>query len=746
MTQIRGVVERITYRNEENLYTVARFKEDGKQSLTTIVGSFPSISVGETLLLTGSWVTHKEYGVQFQVDRAELSAPTTVEGIEKYLGSGLIKGIGPVTAKRLVAHFGLDTLNVIDQQPQRLLEVEGVGEKKAAIIAQAFQAQKDVHQIMAFLQSCGVTSGIAVRIYKEYGKDSIAIVKKEPYRLAAEVFGIGFKTADKIARTLGIEQDSPPRLAAGLQHTLSEAAGEGHVFMPRGQLIQRAGEILDVKPEVIEPVLDGEIAAGRLIEEPWDTGQMGDGPEQKPQGAVYLRPFHIAETMAARRLTRLLLHPSTQQLPLGGSPKQLIRQCEQDAGLVLSPGQRQAVEAALSGQVAVITGGPGTGKTTIVKVILRVLARQGKKYLLAAPTGRAAKRLSEATGEQAKTIHRLLEFGYSAEEGMRFQRDEERPLDADAVIIDEASMLDIVLFNHLLKALQPGTKLILVGDVDQLPPVGAGQVLRDLIESQAVVVARLTEVYRQAASSLIVTNAHRINRGQWPRWNQPDGDFFWIDAPDTEAAAQTVRDLVTDRLPGYYGLDPREDIQVLTPTRRTVIGTQWLNQVLQEAINPLKPGQAQLQYRGSSYRLGDKVMQLKNNYEKGVFNGDVGRVVDLSDEDRELVVAFPDGEGERTVVYDQAELDELTLSYAVSVHKSQGSEYPAVVMPITFVAPNLRTRNLLYTAVTRAKRLVVLVGSRKALRSFIANKDESNRYSGLAARLQKTLRNTGLQK
>ncbi len=724
MTQIRGVVERITYRNDENLYTVARLQEDKKPTLTTIVGSFPSINVGENLILTGQWITHKEYGVQFQVDEARLAAPATVEGIEKYLGSGLIKGIGPVTAKRLVSQFGLDTLKVIDTHPERLVDVEGIGAKKAAAIAEAFQAQKDIHEIMAFLQSCGVTSGIAVKVYKQYGSEAISVVKTEPYRLAAEVYGIGFKTADQIARNLGLEEAAPARLAAGLRYTLGEGAGEGHVFLPRSELIRRAAECLQVSEAVVEPALESEVACEQVVE---------DGE------AIYLRPFYMAEKMAAVRLVSLLKYPAEQPLLLQGGAGQWIRRCETETGLTLATGQRQAVEAALTGQVTVITGGPGTGKTTIVKVLLRVLEQQGYRYLLAAPTGRAAKRLSEATAQPAKTIHRLLEFGPAPGGTMGFQRNEEQPLDTDVLIVDEASMIDLLLFNNLLKALRPGTKLILVGDVDQLPPVGAGQVLKDLISSRAVVIARLTEVYRQAAASLIVTNAHRINKGDWPALNAQDGDFFWIEAADNEAVAQTIRDLVIERLPNYYGFNPKEEIQVLTPTRRSVIGTGWLNQVLQESINPMRPGQPQLQYAGSSFRVGDKVMQLKNEYEKGVFNGDVGTVVDLSEEEGEMVVAFADGDGERAVVYDRAELDQLALSYAISVHKSQGSEYEAVVMPITYVAPALRTRNLLYTAVTRAKRLVVLVGSQRALRSFIANQDESHRCSGLAQRIKDIL-------
>lgn len=735
MTKIRGVVERITYRNEENFYTVARFQPEGERGLVTIVGNFPFINVGEHLLLTGEWVVHPEYGRQFKVASHEVAAPVTLEGIEKYLGSGLIKGIGPATAKRLVQHFGLDTLHVIDTQPHRLLEVEGIGEKKAAIIAAAFQAQKDIQEIMVFLQSSGISTGLALKIYKQYGKDSIRIVKENPYRLASEVFGIGFKTADRIAGQLGLDAKSPARIAAGIAYVLGQAAGEGHVFLPRSELVKRASEYLELEPTLVENVLQAELDKGQLAE---DSLPVLD--EQVPEikdTAIYLRSFYLAEKRAAERLQQLLVSHHIQ-IPLQDWTRESIQQCEKELGIKLAPGQRKAVEQALCSSVVVITGGPGTGKTTIIKVILSILSQQGKKTFLAAPTGRAAKRMTESTGHEAKTIHRLLEFGLTETGQMAFRRNEDEPLECDALIIDEVSMLDIILFNHLLKAVKPGTQLILVGDVDQLPPVGAGKVLLDIIESGVVPVARLTEVYRQAATSLIVSNAHRINRGEFPVLNNPDGDFFWIDAtPDK--IPDLIRKLCGERLPGYYHLDPMEDIQVLTPTRRSQIGTEALNQVLQEELNPLRSGEVELKYGGTAFRVGDKVMQLKNDYQKEVFNGDVGRVTYIDVENGELVVSYPVEDGERQVVYERSELDELTLSYAISVHKSQGSEYPAVVMPVTFVAPTLRTRNLLYTAITRAKRLVVLVGQKRALRAFIASRDEAIRYSGLSHRLASLL-------
>ena len=558
MTEIRGMVERITYRDEATLYTVARFREEGKPGVTTVVGNFPAISVGEHLVLTGEWINHREYGRQFQVSQAQPMVPVSIAGIEKYLGSGLIKGIGPVTAQKLVAHFGVDTLEIIDQAPERLMEVEGIGKKKAQAIATAWQAQRDIHAIMAFLQGCGVKPSIAVKVYQRYGPDAIRIVKADPYRLASEVFGIGFKTADEIAASQGLAPTAPARLAAGLKYALTQSAGEGHTFLPRQELLQRAAAVLNVPEDSLDPVLDEQIQGGQLIQE-----SLADAKEQME--CVYLPAFCGAERMAAQRVVKLLRDVREQQLPLIGDLRQQIQEVEAQTGLTLAPGQRRAVEAALLGQVVVITGGPGTGKTTIVKVLLQMLEHQGQRCLLAAPTGRAAKRLSEATSRPAKTIHRLLEFGVSEGGTMGFQKNESDPLAADAVIVDEASMLDIILFNHLLKALQPGTKLVLVGDVDQLPPVGAGQVLKDLINSNSVVVARLTEVYRQAATSLIVTNAHRINQGEYPRLNQFDGDFFWIDAEDGERAADTIAELVTTRLPNYYGLDPMEDIQVLTP-------------------------------------------------------------------------------------------------------------------------------------------------------------------------------------
>lgn len=731
MARMRGVVERITYRNEENFYTVARFQKEGERGLVTVVGNFPSISVGEHLVLTGEWVVHREYGMQFKVESHEVTLPATLEGIEKYLGSGLIKGIGPVTAKRLVEHFGLETLTVIDTQPQRLTEVDGIGEKKAATIAAAFQAQKDIQEIMVFLQSSGVTTGLALKIYRQYGKDSIRVVRENPYRLAAEVFGVGFRTADKIAMNFGLDPSSPERIGAGIEYVLGQAAGDGHVFLPRRELIKKASEMLELDESLLENTLQEGADSGRLVEETLPVLQVdGDG---SPDTAVYLRPFYMAEKLAAERLRKLLASDGVQ-VPLQDWTRESILLCEKELGLELAAGQRQAVEQALRSPVVVITGGPGTGKTTIIKVILWILSKQGKRTLLAAPTGRAAKRMTESTGHEAKTIHRLLEFGLTETGNMSFRRNEEEPLDCDVLIIDEASMLDVILFHHLLKAVRPGTKLILVGDADQLPPVGAGRVLLDVIESEAVPVAKLTEVYRQAATSLIVSNAHRINHGELPLVNDPDGDFFWIDATPDQAA-EVIRELCVERLPGYYELDPMEDLQVLTPTRRSQIGTETLNKVLQEALNPLQPGEAEFTYGSVTFRVGDKVMQLKNDYQKEVFNGDVGRVIYIDPENGELIVSYPVEDGERKVVYDRAELDELTLSYAISVHKSQGSEYPAIIMPVTFVAPTLRTRNLLYTAITRAKRLVVLVGQKRALQAFIASKDESIRYSGLAFRL-----------
>lgn len=722
MAVIQGTVERITYRNEENFYSILKVQREGKNHLTTVVGVFPSITVGETIRAYGEWVTHPEYGNQFKATSYESVTPATLNGIEKYLGSGLIKGIGPVTAKKLVAKFGLDTLKVIENSPELLTEVEGIGPKKAAAISRAFAEQKEIQKVMVFLQGHGVSPALAVKIYKFYGDGSIDVVKQDPYRLAEDIFGIGFKTADRIAQSLGIDPSSPGRIASGVQYVLSEKSSDGHCFIYEDDLVAEAAKMLEVEPGQVEAVLPDLVAREAVfIQE--------DGAGRR---AVYLAPFYYAEKGVAAKLRALA---QGRMWSLDQALVQEVDRAERSAGISLAPGQRAAVVKMCSTGVMVLTGGPGTGKTTTVRTIINTFESQGYRVLLAAPTGRAAKRLSESTGREAKTIHRLLEFGYG-DGGLTYGRNAENPLEADLVVIDEASMVDILLMYNLLKAIKVGTRLLLVGDVDQLPSVGPGNVLRDIIESGTVEVAKLTEIFRQAQESMIVVNAHRINRGEFPILNKQGRDFFFIEEEDPEKITGLIRDLVKERLPRYLSCDPVNDIQVLSPMRRTATGVDNLNAVLQEALNPSFGRDEGMKYGATVFLVGDKVMQTRNDYDKSVFNGDIGRVVSIDREEGELVVAFPDSDGDRLVTYSQAELDELTLAYAISVHKSQGSEYPAVIIPLTTQHYMMLQRNLLYTGITRAKRLVVLVGTKKALAIAVRNSKVAERNTLLARRLR----------
>lgn len=816
---LEGTVERITFRNEENGYTVLRLMPSGRRadeadavgrdSFTphaarqgalkprtsgpdatepravgqdsfelravgqnsfgphasvpvTVVGRFPTVSVGEQLRLWGRWVQHPQYGRQFEMADFAVVAPSTLEGIRRYLGSGLIRGIGPALAERLVRKFGVDTLHVITETPERLQEVEGIGPRRAEAIAEGVRRQQAIQQVMVFLQGHGISTAYAARIYRIYGDDAVAKVRANPYRLATEIPGIGFKTADKIARSVGVDKDAPVRLAAGLEFVLQDAASRGHVCVPRDELLKHAAEILEAAEAELDGVLDNLLAEKRLVAEaPLSVGGAdadpgpglspsphagagsadpgpSPGPPPGPGGElIYLPWLHRAEAGLAAGLRRL----HEQFLPLrvvGGDvlTKRLIEQKERETGLRLSDEQRRAVMAALEHGVFVLTGGPGTGKTTILRMVLACLEEMGQKVELACPTGRAAQRLREATGKPARTIHRLLEFGKGDGEGFHFQRDEKRPLEADAVIIDEASMIDVPLAHHLVRAIAPGTRLILVGDVDQLPPVGPGCPLRDIIDSGVVPVARLTRIFRQAQQSLIVSNAHRILQGGELALNRSDGDFFLIEKEDPEEVAETVRELAVRRVPGFIKGDPVEDVQVLSPMRRTVTGVDYLNEVLQASLNPPSEGKPELRMGGWRLRVGDKVMQTRNNYDKAVFNGDVGRVEDIDEETGEVWVRFPQPEGPELVRYEAAEADELTLAYCITVHKSQGSEYPAVILPLTTQHYMMLQRNLLYTAVTRAKRLVVIVGSRRALRMALDGVSDEPRLSRLAQRLQ----------
>ncbi|MDD9382742.1 ATP-dependent RecD-like DNA helicase [Streptomyces sp. ZAF1911] len=727
---VEGVLERITYANEESGYTVARVDTGrGAGDLLTVVGSLLGAQPGESLRMEGRWGSHPQYGRQFTVENYTTLLPATIQGIRRYLGSGLIKGIGPKIADRIVEHFGLDTLDVIEEQPKRLIEVPGLGPKRTKLIGAAWEEQKAIKEVMVFLQGVGVSTSIAVRIYKKYADASISVVRNQPYRLAADVWGIGFLTADRIAQAVGIPHDSPERVKAGLQYALSQSSDQGHCFLPEDRLIADGVKLLQVDTGLVIDCL-AELAADPegVVRESVPDPQ--GGPD--PLTAVYLVPFHRAELSLAGQVRRLL-NADEDRLPA-------FRDVDWDkalgwlagrTGATLAPAQRDAVRLALTRRVAVLTGGPGCGKSFTVRSIVELARAKKAKVVLAAPTGRAAKRLAELTGAEASTVHRLLEL----KPGGDAAYDRERPLDADLVVVDEASMLDLLLANKLVKAVAPGAHLLLVGDVDQLPSVGAGEVLRDLLaEGGPVPAVRLTTIFRQAQQSGVVTNAHRINTGLPPI---TDGlpDFFLFPEEDTEEAGKLAVDVAARRIPARFGLDPRRDIQVLAPMHRGPAGAGNLNALLQQAITPARPNLPEKRFGGRVFRVGDKVTQIRNNYDKGangVFNGTVGVVTGLDLEEQRLTVRTDEDE---EVAYEFGELDELAHAYAVTIHRSQGSEYPAVVIPVTTGAWMMLQRNLLYTAVTRAKKLVVLVGSRKALAQAVRTVSAGRRYTAVAPRL-----------
>jgi len=706
VTRLRCVVERLTYQNPENGYSVIKVAVNGYNDLVTVVGNLPDIAAGSVLLLEGEWKNDARYGKQFAVERWEETLPATVYGIEKYLGSGLIKGVGPHFAKKIVAAFGTETIQVIEDTPDRLLNVEGIGRKRVAMIRESWEKQREVKNIMLFLQGNGVSTAFAAKIYKTYGNESIEKVKENPYRLADDIWGIGFKTADAIAEKLGYGKCDFPRCRSGIMYTLNALADEGHVYAERNQLIEKAVELLEADELSIAAALD------RMIEE--NDLKLDDT-------AIYLPPFYHSEVGVARKLQKLLSAPPDRAV--SGSVD--LSRIEKKTGMQYDEIQIHAIETAMQSKVMVLTGGPGTGKTTTTQGIIAALQTFGMKILLAAPTGRAAKRMTEATGLEAKTIHRLLEF--KPPEG--YQRNEETPLEGDALIVDESSMIDIVLMNSLLKAVPVGMRLILVGDIDQLPSVGAGNVLRDIIDSDRFPVVRLTRIFRQARSSRIITNAHRINQGQLPVLsNDRNGDFFFLEEEEPEKALATIVALVTLRLPKAYGIKPG-DIQVLTPMQRGVVGAANMNVELQKALNS---SEECLRRSGTVFKLYDKVMQIKNNYDKEVFNGDIGRIVAVDMVERELTVRFDD----RHITYEVTELDELVHAYATTIHKSQGSEYPVVVMPILMTHFVMLQRNLIYTGITRAKKLLVLVGTKKALNYAVRNVTVTSRNTKLCLRLQ----------
>ena len=742
--EIGGSVERITYYNEENGYTVLRLRPDTRgqlpyahgELLVTAVGNLPGVNPGEWLKLIGQWSNHPIHGRQFQVELCEQSVPASVDGIKRYLGSGMVRGVGKVMAERIVNRFGEDTLTIIDHEPERLNEVLGIGRKRVESIIAAWEEQRAIKDVMVFLHGHGISTRLAVKIYRQYGNQSLAVVQSTPYRLVQDIHGIGFKTADKIARSLGLAADDPARIEAGIHYTLNKLAEDGHVFAPQDELEPKAADILQVPEERVTVVLQALESSDLVRRETISyaiPAEGSGGTEIKEEQAVYLPALYFSETRLTRHVERIIGHPTSRLGGLGrGFGQVMSLDNKSGAGLavsLLTAQQEQAISATLAHKLTILTGGPGTGKTTTLNNLLNILDAFGLSYALASPTGRAAKRLTEATGREAKTIHRLLEF----KPGEGFGRNEDRPIDADLIIIDEVSMLDLVLAYNLLRAIDSASHLLLVGDVDQLPSVGAGDVLRDLIESGVAAVVRLETIFRQAANSLIIRNAHRINQGLMPETNDSGDDFFIFIKEDPGEAADLLVDIVSKRIPNKFGFDPIDDVQVLSPMYNGHAGVTRLNEVLQESLNP--PGRHTMQHRinGRLFRIGDKVMQTVNNYDKSVFNGDIGRITAIDVVEQTISVNI-DG---TPVIYSFLEVDELIHAYAISVHKSQGAEYPCVVMPVVTPHYLMLQRNLLYTAVTRASKLVILVGTRRAIQIAVRTNPVAGRHSALDWRLKK---------
>ncbi len=719
---LKGQIERITYTNEENGYSVLKLKVRGRKDLVCAVGNIMAPTPGEILELRGEWTTHPKFGEQFKITHYKTEVPATVYGIQKYLGSGLIKGIGPVMAKRMVKKFGESTFEVIENHPEKLSAVVGIGKKRIGMIQTAWEDQKEIREVMLFLQGHGVSSGYATKIFKQYGDQSISVVQENPYRLAMDIFGIGFVTADTIAEKLGFDRQCQIRAEAGVIYILHQLADEGHVYFPYEPLVQKCQEMLAIEREPITAAIGANVFEGRIVLE-----DLNDDAEEYMENnkGVFLKKFHVSETGIAARMKRLFKAPKAIREI---NAKKAVEWVQERMDIKLAKNQVEAIKEASRSKVLVITGGPGTGKTTIINAILKIFTPLKIRIQLAAPTGRAAKRMSEATGQEARTLHRLLE--YSMTKG-GFQKDDKHPLSCDVLIVDEASMIDTILMHHLLKAVPLHATFILVGDIHQLPSVGPGNVLKDILASGAITVVALDEIFRQARESRIIVNAHRINRGDLPIRQAPGekSDFFFIEQEDPEQVLNTILDLAAERVPNYFGLDPMNDIQVLTPMHRGVVGAANLNQALQNRLNQ---NTREMERGGRIFRIGDKVMQIKNNYDKEIFNGDMGRIVRIDPETRDVIISFED----RQLPYDFAELDEIILAYAVSVHKSQGSEYPAVIIPILIQHYMLLQRNLIYTAVTRGKRLVILVGTRKALAIGIRNDKTLKRYTLLKNRLQ----------
>lgn len=714
--QLTGQLERVTFSSDETSFCVCRVKVKGEKNPVTVVGYLPDPSPGELLVMTGKWVRHPKFGPQFQIDTCRTAAPATRSGIIKYLGSGLIKGIGPVMARRIVQRFTDNALNIIECNVEKLLEIDGIGPRRVEMIKTAWEEQKEIREVMLFLQSHGVSSGYAAKIFKQYGQKSVEIVQENPYQLAEDIFGIGFQTADKIAQNLGIAADSEIRIKAGILYVLYRLSDDGHVCYPYEQLIDAVHDILEVDHRLIGRACAAVKDDGKIVIETL--------PDTSTR-LIFLSKFYFCENEIAIRMNTLKNHPGTG---IAFQTEKALQWIGKELSIRLADKQLTAIRTALDEKVLVITGGPGTGKTTIINAILQIYKKKNARILLAAPTGRAAKRMSEAARHRAVTIHRLLD--YSIGEG-GFRRNRKNPLNCDLLIIDEASMVDTVLMHHLLKAVPDRATFILVGDVNQLPSVGAGNVLKDIIQSGQFPVVMLDTIFRQAKKSLIIVNAHRINDGKFPVIdnNRDSADFFFIAKEEPDAVLSTILDLVHNRLPARFRFNPMDDIQVLTPMHRGIVGASNLNHELQMLLNP----NDRKVIRGPrEFRVSDKVMQIRNNYDKGTFNGDIGRIISIDHQDQVLMIRY-DG---RDVAYDFTHLDEIIHAYAVSVHKSQGSEYPAVVIPVVTQHYMLLQRNLIYTAITRGKKLVVLVGSKKALAISINTVKAMERYTRLCHRLR----------
>jgi exodeoxyribonuclease V alpha subunit len=742
MQEIQGFVDTIVYQNDENGYAIARIKD--RDETVTIVGYIPYLSEGQSLKLIGEWTAHPTFGQQFKVQSWEELLPDSVKGIERYLASGVISGIGPVTAKKIVDKFGVDTLDILDKDISRLKEIEGIGKKKIEVISESFSKQHEVRNIMIFLQNYGISPNQCGKIYKRFGSDSIRVVRENPYILTEEVAGIGFKTADKIARSLGIDENSAFRIESGIKYIINQFCALGNTYMPKEKLVKNCVDTLGVTQQEIDEgiyscAMEGKIKVENIEEE----------------SCVYTLPYYYCELGVTKKIIEITLN---EYEPVDIDVEAEIKAFEKNRGVSFAPSQKEAIKAAFDNGVEIITGGPGTGKTTIINCIAEIFEKAEMKILLGAPTGRAAKRMSEATGREAKTIHRLLEMGVSdGEDEMMFSRGENAPLECDVLIVDEASMIDIMLMHNLLKAVTQGTRIIIVGDVDQLPSVGPGNVLRDFIESGWIKVIRLKEIFRQSKESMIIVNAHRINEGEMPVINARDNDFYFIKEDDQGRILNTLVDLLRKRLPAFNkNWDPNKNIQILSPMRKGILGISNLNIRLQEILNPPAPEKTEKECKEVVFRVGDKVMQTKNNYSLkwtrvsgvgdeegvGIFNGDMGYIDEIDEDENTVTIIFDE---ERKVVYDSMYIEEIDLAYAITIHKSQGSEFPVVVIPVFPGPPMLMNRNLLYTGITRAKQMVVIVGSQKSLSAMVSNNRSFERYSMLKWRIMDIVQH-GLEK